>query len=113
MADAAPTFQIKNQLPDLPRSFLILEEAVLHWLSTYAAWDQRKHPIILQFLFDMRQYVQEVCHGSGSAGTIVELELDRLSKKVRDPNIDACILELRSDIGRMVAKRLSSGSAEP
>jgi len=73
----------------------------LAWMKTSAAWDQRKHPTILQFLRDIRLYTTAICAAGNVSPTILNLELDRLSKKVGCPVIDEKINDLRRDLSNL------------
>jgi hypothetical protein len=88
-------------LDGVPRSLDALDEAVLAWMKTSAAWDRRKHPTILQFLRDIRLYTTAICATGNVSPTILNLELDRLRKKVSCPVIDEKIDDLRRDISNL------------
>ena len=97
-----------EQPSPLPASFLLLEQAVRHWLSTYAGWDRRKHPTILQFLHDTQQHVEDIGNGSKGAVRVLQLELDRLGRKIPDPYVNMCIKEFLYDIDRLPNSKLPS-----
>ena len=82
-------------LDDLPRAVDALEEEVLAWMQSPLAWNERNHATIIQFLSDIRAHVSAVCGTGGVSPKILNLELDRLNKKVRDAVVGRRIDELR------------------
>lgn len=87
-------------LSDLRQSVDALEAEVVRWMTTYAAWDERKHATIIQSLRDIRVHATGICGPSVVSLKILNLELDRLSKKVESEAVDERIAVLRAALAR-------------
>ena len=73
-----------------------LEHAVGAWLTTPAAWDQRTHPSIRQFLVDIREYCDALQRGGKVSPNIIVAAADRLAGKVHHPAVDRCVGAVRA-----------------
>jgi len=87
-------------LSDLHQSVDALEAEVGRWMTTHAAWDERRHATIIQFLRDIRVHATGICGPGGASVKILNLELDRLGKKVGSCAVDERIAVLRADLAR-------------
>lgn len=98
---------------DVPPALDALEESVLAWMKTSAAWDQRKHPTIFQFLRDIRLHTTAICCPGNVSTTILNLELDRLGNKVCCSDVDARIGDLRRDLSnRHIVAQFKAANAD-
>ncbi|MDR7052334.1 hypothetical protein J2X54_004839 [Duganella sp. 3397] len=79
-----------------------LEQAVGAWLTTPAAWDQRTHPSIRQFLVDIREYSDALQRGGKVSPNIIVAAADRLAGKVHHPEVDRCAAEVRAALAEYV-----------
>ncbi|WP_322534539.1 hypothetical protein SR858_09850 [Duganella zoogloeoides] len=85
-------------------------------MKTPAAWDERKHPTIVQFLRDIRRHTIGICGAGDVSLTILNLELDRLAKKVCCTDVDARIDDLRhalSSLHLVPQVRAAKAGSEP
>ena len=73
-----------------------LEHAVAAWLATPAAWDQRTHPSIRQFLVDIREYATALERGGKVSPNIIIAATSRLAGKVHNPEVDHCAGAVRA-----------------
>lgn len=87
-------------LSDLHQSVDALEAEVGRWMTTHAAWDERRHATIIQFLRDIRVQATGICGPGGASVKILNLELDRLGRKVGSGRVDERIAGLRADLAR-------------
>lgn len=72
-----------------------LQQEVQNWMSTSKAWDERKHPAILQFLKDIYVHCVNLNSRSGATLSVIKMELDRLDKKIADPTVHVQVEELK------------------
>ncbi|MET0264128.1 MAG: hypothetical protein ABW202_00805 [Duganella sp.] len=72
-----------------------LDDEVAAWLTTSAAWDQRTHPSIKQFLRDIREYAVALERGGKVSPNIIFATAIRLGAKVHDQAVDARLEALR------------------
>lgn len=79
-----------------------LEEGVGIWLTTPAAWDQRTHPSIRQFLRDIREYVTALERGGRVSPNIIYAAAERLATKINNPHIDELVHALRQALAAYV-----------
>lgn len=77
-----------------------LDDEVAAWLTTPAAWDQRTHPSIKQFLRDIREYVAALERGGKVSPNIIFATAARLGAKVHDQAVDARLHTLREALSR-------------
>ena len=78
------------------RAIADLEHAVAAWLATPAAWDQRTHPSIRQFLVDIREYATALERDGKVSPNIIIAAADRLAGKVHDLEVDRCATAVRA-----------------
>lgn len=81
---------------NLFRAIAALEHAVAAWLATPAAWDQRTHPSIRQFLVDIREYATALELDGRVSPNIIIAAADRLAGKVHDLEVDRCTGTVRA-----------------
>lgn len=81
---------------NLFRAIADLEHAVAAWLATPAAWDQRTHPSIRQFLVDIREYATALERDGKVSPNIIIAAADRLAGKVHDLEVDRCTGAVRT-----------------
>jgi hypothetical protein len=79
-----------------------LEEGVDLWLTTPAAWDQRTHPSIRQFLRDIREYVSALQRGGRVSPNIIYAAAERLATRINHPHIDELVHALRQSLAAYV-----------
>ena len=84
------------------RAIADLEQAVGAWLTTPAAWDQRTHPSIRQFLVDIREYADALQRGGKVSPNIIVAAAERLAGKVHHPEVDRCVGALRAALAEYV-----------
>lgn len=72
-----------------------LEREVLNWMHTYRAWDERKHPAILQYIKDIREHCSELHEPGGLTVAAISMELHRLDTNLRDAEVNIRIAELQ------------------
>lgn len=84
------------------RAIADLEHAVAAWLTTPAAWDQRTHPSIRQFLVDIREYSAALQCGGKVSPNIVVAAAERLAGKVHQPAVDQCVGAVRAALAEYV-----------
>jgi hypothetical protein len=56
-------------------------------METFDAWDERRHPAIIQFLSDISGHCRELHSPGGITLSVVIMELDRLSSKIANPRV--------------------------
>ena len=78
-----------------------LEQEVYRWMNTFDAWDERKHPAIMQFLSDINGHCRDLYSPGGITLSVIMIELDRLSKKLDSPKVSSRVEELKKalDVG--------------
>lgn len=72
-----------------------LEQEVFSWMETFDAWDERKHPAIIQFLGDISSHCRELHLPGGITLTVIMMELDRLSNKLASPKVSSRVEALK------------------
>ena len=100
-----PGASLSPEMSALRTSFEALDAAVLQWMNTRAAWDERKHATVLQFLVDIRQEAASFYDPKTLSVVTINLQLDRLSKKIQDGTIDDRIADFRDNLAHVVAPR--------
>lgn len=73
----------------------VLQQEVQNWMNTFNAWDERKHPAILQFLKDIYAHCADFNSPAGVPLLVIKMELDRLDNKIADPTVHVQVEELK------------------